>query len=368
MLMLLAILAAAMSALLALGQCPGGNCPLPQEGRGNYGFQSPAPRPTPHASNLPTPAWRYEKAVGHRAAVVRVICEDGGNQRSIGSGVAVRWQKRIVILTAQHVIKDAKKIHVETHKKKVHKVRVLKADATWDCAVLEFDGEAADLDVAQLELGSAAMFAGGERLESCGYGPDGQLAVNSGLFQGYRRTTTTPNGPDDWMVISGHARGGDSGGPIFNSHGKVVGVLWGTDGAEVVGVQAGRLHVLLDAAVPQTVEQKGIQGFGDVGRRDPTPAKTLAPRPSPHAPLLPWRGEAEKSQNAQDQRIERLIDLIDKQQSQLQQPPVIETPNLEPQIPESPNPESPVYPLLAGLCILGGVIVGFVLYFARNGG
>jgi hypothetical protein len=199
------------------------------------------------------------------------------------------------------------------------------------------------------------MFSGGERLESAGYGPDGQLAVNSGLFQGYRRTMQTPNGPDDWMVISGHARGGDSGGPIFNSNGKVVGVLWGTDGAEVVGVQAGRLHVLLDEAVPQLVEQKGIL------QRQPMSPKTGSKAPDGKA-LLPWRGEAEKSQNAQDKRIERLIDLIDRQQSQLQQPP----PAVEIPAPRSPipDPQSPLSPLLAGLCVLGGVIVGFVVFFS----
>ena len=38
--------------------------------------------------------------------------------------------------------------------------------------------------------------------------------------------------------------------PFSTSGGRLVGVLWGTDGEEVVAVQAGRLHLLLDAAVP----------------------------------------------------------------------------------------------------------------------
>ena len=48
--------------------------------------------------------------------------------------------------------------------------------------------------------------------------------------------------------MSGPARRGDSGGPIFNDRGRVVGILWGTDGKTVIGVQAGRLHVALEEA------------------------------------------------------------------------------------------------------------------------
>ena len=32
---------------------------------------------------------------------------------------------------------------------------------------------------------------------------------NTGLFLGYKRSTQTPDGPDDWFEISGHARPGD---------------------------------------------------------------------------------------------------------------------------------------------------------------
>ena len=46
------------------------------------------------------------------------------------------------MLTARHVVADAKKIVVELFNKKTYKARVLKVDAVWDCAVLELERRA----------------------------------------------------------------------------------------------------------------------------------------------------------------------------------------------------------------------------------
>jgi len=340
----------------------------------------------------PHPAWRYEKPVGHRAAVVRVYCQDDVRTRSIGSGTLVKWgAKKIVVLTARHVIADAKRIVVELFNKKTCKARVLKVDAVWDCAVLELDGRPDGVLAVDVELGDAAMQREGNRLESCGYGPDGKLAVNSGLFLGYRRSTQTPNGPDDWFEISGHARQGDSGGGIFNERGRLVGVLWGTNGEVVVGVQAGRIHVLLDAATAPVVDPKSYTPLQFISRR-PTPPKPAVPIESlppvcdgssgccpmpgpepceepadatavkkPAEPLLPWRGGAQRRDADLDARTRDLLQAIEaERQARLagQQSPQIAEP------PKTEAKEEGPSPLLAGLCVLGAVVVGFVVYFA----
>jgi thioredoxin 1 len=291
----------------------------------------PGVRVTGSASVEPRPAWRYESSIGYRGAVVRIFCCEGVTVHAIGSGALVRWNGRNVVLTARHVVNGAKRIVIELCTGKKHEARVLKIDAVWDCAVLELSGQPEGVLPAELELGDAAMQQAGNRLESCGYGPDGRLACNSGLFLGYRRSGERPQGPDDWMILSGHARQGDSGGPVFNERGRLVGVLWGTDGESVVAVQAGRLHLLLDAAVPHPA------GIKDSGRginaqspiQSPTPNPQSLPAVSPTSvdvgvalaaknPCLPWRNETQKSIAAEQKEIEALISL---EKSHATQPP-----------------------------------------------
>ena len=385
----------------------------------------------------PHPAWRYEKPVGHRAAVVRIYCQDDVRTRSIGSGTLVRWgANKVVVLTARHVIQDAKKITVELFNKRTYKARVLKVDAVWDCAVLELIGKPEGIEPAELELGDAAMQQEGNRLESCGYGPDGRLACNTGLFLGYKRSTQTPNGPDDWFEISGHARQGDSGGGVFNERGRLVGVLWGTNGEVVAGVQAGRLHVLLDQATanegdlqqrrlivapegePNAIDPRDFQllqyqrrptpakqpvaDLADLPQCDPRdgccpmpgqivdePAADCPNLPSPNlgerqgvragenrtvpfdatgnkpiCPVLPWRADAQRRDEDLNARTGALLQAIEaERQARLAResasPAVAEPPKTETKK-EEPSP------LLAGLCVLGAVAVGFVVYFSTK--
>ena len=344
------------------------------------------------AASAPHPAWRYERPEGHRAAVVRIFCQDDSRTRSIGSGTLVTWKGRLLILTARHVVQDAKKILVWVSTGKTYSARVLSTDATWDVAVLVTDTPPEGVEPAELELGAPAKQAEGDHLESCGYGPDGKLACNSGLFLGYRRSNVAPRGPDDWMVISGHARGGDSGGPVFNRRGRLVGVLWGTDGKEVVCVQPGRLHVLLDAAVKVTTRddartldsQPATLHF--VALRTPTPpVEPNRPIPIESLPCCPEQKTLPASLGGPGKNVDQqCLPLLFGRRPAPTPPTVIVQPDLEvrrslgsidskldvlirPR--EQPRPaedKDDISPLLAGLCVLAAVVAGCVVYFATQ--
>ncbi len=320
----------------------------------------------------PRPAWRYEGSAGHRAAIVRIYCQDGVRTRSIGSGTIVRWSGRIFVLTARHVIKDAKRILVELATKQTREARLLAADATWDCAVLEILGPLTGIDTAELEQGEAAMQTAGCRLESCGYGPDGRLACNTGLFQGYRRSSATPGGPDDWMVVSGHARSGDSGGGVFNTRGKLVGVLWGTDGENVVCVQAGRIHRLLNSVVAHRTTSETAAAGGTVrdgyhGIVSATPLQDGLPRSvsatscASEQCLRRGTGEMPRQPSppcmGQDDQLREAVRAIDNKLGYL-----VERQTAKP----SEEREEGLSPVVASVVALAAVGVGVAIYFAAR--
>ena len=96
--------------------------------------------------------WRYERPVGRYSAVVRIRCELATGQRALGSGVLVRWSGRIVVLTARHVVRDARMIVVRLVTGKEHTARVL-VTSEWDCTVLQLDGDPVGVEPAKMELG-----------------------------------------------------------------------------------------------------------------------------------------------------------------------------------------------------------------------
>ncbi len=315
-------------------------------------------------SASPTPAWRYETPTGYRSAVVRIYSQEKNRTRSIGSGTLVRWNGRIAVLTARHVVASAERIVVELCTKKTHGAHVLKADVVWDCAVLELTGTPEGVVPAEVEMGQDAALTEGVRLESCGYGADGRLACNAGLFVGYRRPVNGGDGCDDWMIVTGHARQGDSGGGVFNAHGRLVGVLWGTDGESVACVQVGRVHAILNAACG-TMQEAELKPL-DAIVRNPTPPcegrETC--EATAKKPLLPWRSETQQRDDDQDARIERLIELQERQAKAAASSPGKIAPVEASKDTDAKKEE--ISPILAGLCLLGSVAVGFVFYFASQ--
>jgi hypothetical protein len=258
-------------------QCgPYGCCPC-QNGQCYVAPQVP---PKPHMANRPRPratasdsTWRYAAPRNHYRSVVRVQTVDRDGSRSLGSGVAIRWSDRLAILTARHVVTDARRIWVRGAGPWIE-ARIVRTDPVWDVAALSVRdvSQFVPIKIAWRDTGHPDA---GDPLESCGFGPDDRLAVNRGQFLGYRAAPSAPR-TTDWLVLTGHARQGDSGGPVFNRRHELVGILWGCADNQVVATQCGRLHLFLAQTFGVTQQSSGIVAAKPASRNS-SPQRKVSP-------------------------------------------------------------------------------------------
>jgi S1-C subfamily serine protease len=139
-----------------------------------------------------------------------------------GSGFVLDLTGRVV--TAEHVIADATKIHVSfADGHKVH-ARLLAADALLDLAVLQVDVPVATLH--PLSLGQAETLRVGQPVVAIGnpFGLDRSVSV--GIVSALHRAMTAPNGftVPDAIQTDAAVNHGNSGGPLLDDAGRVVGI------------------------------------------------------------------------------------------------------------------------------------------------
>lgn len=180
-----------------------------------------------------------------------------GRMSNLGTGTLIEASNgRGVVLTCAHLFREGVgNITVKFADGSFYEARMLGRDATWDLAALEITAPAAS---------PVAIADGyprrGEPVKSCGYGPNGQYACNSGRVLGY--TTAQGTSSFEWFDLTGVARDGDSGGPVFDASGRLCGVLWGTDGRTVGATYCGRIRKFLANILGRSREQPPVGGNG----------------------------------------------------------------------------------------------------------
>jgi serine protease Do len=172
-------------------------------------------RPVPPA--LPSYADLYSAV----APTVVSVALDGPELR-LGSGFALSEHR---VVTARHLVVDAQEVTVTPSDGPARPARVLGTDARTDLALLEIDGT-----LHPAALGRSADLRVGDSVLAIGnpYGLGDSLAVG---VVGYRnrRLEESADGPRvDFLQLTMPLNPGNSGGPVFDSHGRVVAVLSGT--------------------------------------------------------------------------------------------------------------------------------------------
>lgn len=266
---------------------PGGTCPVPTQ-----------PQWQPQRPMVPI---QQQRPANQAICRIRVDAR-GGMYLGTGTLVDVNAGKGLVV-TARHVTKGASATGIICS---FGGREYRSENATFDkygydiCAIL-----IADPGITPVSL-SASPPSQNESLTAGGFGGNGNLVLWSG------RLAVLTN---DAIEVTGQARQGDSGGPILNSRGELVAVLWGTDGATTRGTsfvqtdaflqRAGRYLLPWNAQINDPARDPRNQP-------PPLPQQPLPQQPScPQVDLSPVYGQIDalgKRQDALEARQDKVRD------------------------------------------------------------
>jgi hypothetical protein len=275
-----------LTAARVLAQCPDGVCFVPSP-HGSVAGAGSWPSPL-----VPVADASLTRRVA--ASTVRIVHEFGGAQ-SIGSGTIVdKNGPAALVLTCGHLFREGiGRVVVVAPDNRTYAARVLDVDSAWDIAVLMIGAP----DAPAIPIAPSPP-AGRETLAYAGFGPQGRFASGSGRLVGYVRMQGTPTA--DTLQFTGSARQGDSGGPIVNARGQLVGLIVGTNGRIVIGPSCRPIKRILERFV-------GPRAPG--GRRAPTEGWSRVPgRPAGRDveadPAPPAGRDAAQPQRASQHRQE----------------------------------------------------------------
>jgi putative serine protease PepD len=189
----------------------------------------PADTNLPVAQTTSSTAALYKR---YKDAVVEVHASTGGSQDSpfegqtpgeaTGSGFVISDEGHIV--TNQHVVDNAQSVQVEFSDGSEVDAEIVGTDPSTDIAVLDVDRPATDLTVLEfaqtgaLEVGNPVVVLGSP------FGLEGSLTT--GVISAVGREIRSPNGftIENAVQTDAALNHGNSGGPVLDTQGRVVGV------------------------------------------------------------------------------------------------------------------------------------------------
>jgi putative serine protease PepD len=143
-------------------------------------------------------------------------------QEALGSGFVYDDQGHVI--TNQHVVDGAKAISVRFWNGKTYSAELVGSDPSTDLAVIKVNAPASMLQ--PLTLADSSSVAVGDPVVAIGSPFGLENTVTSGIVSALHRSMTSPNNfsIDDSIQTDAAINHGNSGGPLLNSAGRVIGV------------------------------------------------------------------------------------------------------------------------------------------------
>ena len=182
------------------------------------------------------------------ASVVQVRDE------SRGAGAGTIWHSDGLIVTNAHVVHHGP-LKVALYDGRILDAKLIARDEQHDLAALAVEAN----DLPTIQLGSTKHLHPGQWVMALGHPWGVANAATSGVLIGVgRQLPELPTISQDWVVADLHLRPGNSGGPLVDEHGRLIGVntlMTGPGVGVAVSVEAVKefLRQALGSAVAETV-------------------------------------------------------------------------------------------------------------------
>jgi putative serine protease PepD len=149
----------------------------------------------------------------------------GGSPTATAQGSGFVYDSKGDIVTDQHVVAGATAISVKFWNGATYKASIVGTDASTDLAVIKVEGAPSSL-LSPVTLGDSSKLAVGDGVVAIGSPFGLQETVTSGIVSALHRQMTSPNqfAIDDSIQTDAAINHGNSGGPLFDMNGDVVGV------------------------------------------------------------------------------------------------------------------------------------------------
>jgi putative serine protease PepD len=146
----------------------------------------------------------------------------GGTQQAQGSGFVYDTQGHVI--TNQHVVDGAESVSVKFANGKTYSAKVVGTDPSTDLAVIDVDAPASALKPLELADSSAVEVGDGVIAIGSPFGLD--QTVTTGIVSALHRQINSPNNfsIDDAIQTDAAINHGNSGGPLLDMDGDVIGV------------------------------------------------------------------------------------------------------------------------------------------------
>lgn len=174
---------------------------------------------------------------------------------SMGSGFIIDKDKGLII-TNNHVVKDADEIKVTLHNDTILPATIVGKDEKTDIAVLKAD--LSDQNVSQTSFGNSDTMRVGDWVLAIGNPFSLGGTVTAGIISA--RARDIRSGPyDDYIQTDASINRGNSGGPMFNLNGEVIGI-----NTAIYSPTGGSVGI--GFAIPSTLAQPVISQLVEIGR------------------------------------------------------------------------------------------------------